>query len=113
VFTFTATEPLCSSGTFEDDVRVAVRPFRAGTGNLLVRTTYTCTDGSGTFDMLKHIFLTFGEEDDFTNTGPVQIVGGTGDYEGIVGHGVDVGTSDGSTGVGTITGFVALAHAAA
>jgi hypothetical protein len=31
VFTFTATEPLCSSGTFEDDVRVAVRPFRAGT----------------------------------------------------------------------------------
>jgi hypothetical protein len=63
--------------------------------------------------MLKHIFLTFGEEDDFTNTGPVQIVGGTGDYEGIVGHGVDVGTSDGSTGVGTITGFVALAHAAA
>jgi hypothetical protein len=117
VFTFTATEPLCSSGTFEDDVRVAAfahsEQARSGGGNLLVRTTYTCTDGSGTFDMLKHIFLTFGEEDDFTNTGPVQIVGGTGDYEGIVGHEVDVGTSDGSTGVGTITGFVALAHAAA
>jgi hypothetical protein len=36
----------------------------------------------------------------------VQILGGTGDYAGIVGHGVDIGSSSGPTGVGTITGFV-------
>ena len=117
VFTFTATEPLCPSGTFEDDVSVEAfahsEQARSGGGNLLVRTTYTCADASGTFDMLKHIFLTFGEQDDSTNTGPVQIVGGTGDYEGIIGHGVDVGTSDGPTGMGHITGFVVLTKAAA
>jgi hypothetical protein len=110
VFTFTATEPLCPSGTFEDDVSVEAfahsEQARSGGGNLLVRTTYTCSDGSGTFDMLKHIFLTFGEQDDFTNTGPVQILGGTGEFEGIIGHGVDVGASAGGIGVGTITGFV-------
>ena len=82
---------------------------RSGGGNLLIRTTYTCDDDSGTFDMLKHVFLTFGEQDDSTNTGPVQIVGGTGDYEGIIGHGVDVGASAGGIGVGDITGFVVLA----
>ena len=115
--TFTATEPLCSPGRFEDDVRVAAfahsEQARSGGGNLLIRTTYTCDDDSGTFDMLKHVFITFGEEDDSTSTGPVQIIGGTGDYEGIIGHGVDVGTSDGPTGMGTIAGFVRLAHAAA
>jgi hypothetical protein len=36
----------------------------------------------------------------------VQILGGTGVYEGIVGHGVDVGSAVGPIGVGTITGFV-------
>lgn len=115
--TFNATEPLCPSGTFEDDVRVAAfahsEQARSGGFNLLIRSTFTCDDRSGTFDMLKHVFITFGEEDDSTSTGPVQIIGGTGDYEGIIGHGVDVGTSDGPTGIGTITGFVRLAHAAA
>ena len=117
VFTYTATEQLCSSGTLEDDVRVAAyahtEQARYGGYNLLNRTTYTCADDSGTFDMLKHVFITFGEEDDSTNAGRDQIVGGTGDYEGIIGHGVNVGTSDGQTGLGTITGFVVLAHAAA
>ena len=117
VFTFTATEPLCPSGTFEDDVSVEAFAHsgqaRSGGGNLLVRSTFTCDDGSGTFDMLKHVFLTFGEGDSFTNTGPVQIIGGTGDYEGIIGHGVDVGATAGGIGMGTITGFVVLAQAAA
>lgn len=110
VFTFTATEPLCPSGTFEDDVSVEAFPHseqaRSGGFNLLVRTTYTCADGSGTFDMLKHVFITFTGEDSFSNIGPVQILGGTGDFEGIVGHGVDVGTTEGGTGVGSITGWV-------
>jgi hypothetical protein len=109
VSTFTATEPFCPSGTFEDDVAVAAfahsEQARSGGFNLLIRTTYTCADGSGTFDVLKHVFITF-TEDGFTNIGPVQILGGTGDFEGIVGHGVDVGTAVGSTGVGSISGFV-------
>lgn len=109
VATFTATEPFCPSGTFEDDVAVAAfahsEQARSGGFNLLIHTTYTCADGSGTFDMLKHVFITFTEEG-FTNIGPVQILGGTGDFEGIVGHGVDVGTAIGPTGVGSITGFV-------
>lgn len=109
VFTFTATAPFCPSGTFEDDVAVAAfahsEQARSGGFNLLIHTTYTCADGSGTFDMLKHVFITF-TEDGSTSIGPVQILDGTGDFEGIVGHGVDVGTAVGSTGVGSITGFV-------
>lgn len=111
VFTFTATEPFCPSGTFEDDVTVAAFPHsdRAQSGgfNLVIRTTYTCDDGSGTFDALKHVFITF-TEDGFTNVGPTQIIGGTGDYVGIVGHGVNEGATDETTGLGggTITGFV-------
>ena len=109
VFTFTATEPLCPSGTFEDDVTVFAFAHsdqaRSGGINLLIHTRYTCADGSGTFDMVKHQFITF-TEDGIMGSGPVQILGGTGVYEGIVGHGVDVGSAVGPIGVGTITGFV-------
>jgi hypothetical protein len=108
--TFTATEPLCPSGTFEDDVSTAAFAHsdqaRSGGFNLLIRTTYTCADGSGTFDMLKHVFITFTGEDSSTNFGPVQILGGTGDFEGIVGHGVDSGTASSPTRIGTIYGWV-------
>jgi hypothetical protein len=117
VFAFTATEPFCPSGTFEDDVSVAAFPHseqaRSGGFNLLIHATFTCADGSGSFDMLKHVFITFTGEDSSTATGPVQILGGTGDYEGIIGHGVDVGHAEGGTGVSQITGFVGLAQAAA
>jgi hypothetical protein len=114
VFTFEATEPLCPLGTFEDDVAVAAfahsEQARSGGFNLLIRATFTCDDGSGTFDMLKHVFITFAEDGSSTSTGPVQIVGGTGDYEGIIGHGVDVGAASAEgIGEGHITGFVVLA----
>jgi hypothetical protein len=70
VFTFTATEPFCPSGTFEDDVTVAAFPHsdqaQSGGFNLVIRTTYTCDDGSGTFDALKHVFITIAD-DGFTN----------------------------------------------
>jgi hypothetical protein len=36
----------------------------------------------------------------------VQILGGTGVYAGLIGHGVDDGTASGDTGVGQITGWV-------
>jgi hypothetical protein len=111
VFTFTATAPLCASGTFEDDVKVAAfahsEQARSGGGFVLIRSTYTCDDGSGTFNMLKHLQLTFTEEG-FTDIGPVEILGGTGAYAGIVGHGVTVGGTNDATGIGagTTTGLI-------
>jgi hypothetical protein len=105
--TFTATGPLCPSGTFIDTV-ATVAGAHSGQPKIEVRitTVYTCDDGSGTFDMLKHVFLTFNPDGSSTNTGPVQILGGTGAYAGLIGHGVDNGTASGDTGVGQITGWV-------
>jgi hypothetical protein len=102
---------LCASGTFTDDVLVQAfahsEQARSDGGNVLIRSHYTCTDGTGTFDALKHIQLTF-TETGFTGVGPVQILGGTGAYEGIVGHAISVGATDFATGTagGTTTGFV-------
>src|SRR4051794_36131947 len=108
VDTFMATDPLCPSGTFFDGLVSSAFPHsdhaKSGGFNLIFRTTYTCDDGSGTFEMLKHVFISFAG-DGFTNTGPVQILGGSGDYAHLKGHGVDNGISkDGLTGIGTITG---------
>lgn len=105
--TFDATGPLCSSGTFVDDVRVfGGHPDTTGSFNLLIRTVYTCDDGSGTFSALKHVFITSTGEDSSTNTGPIQLLGGTGAYTDLVGHGVDIGVASGPTGVGQISGFI-------
>jgi hypothetical protein len=71
----------------------------------VIRTVYTCDDGSGTFNALKHVFITF-TDDGSTNTGPIQLLGGTGAYTELVGHGVDNGTTVGDTGVGQISGFI-------
>jgi hypothetical protein len=105
--TFTATGPICQSGTFVDDVNVfAGHPESTGRLNLLIHTVYTCDDDSGTFNALKHVFLTFTGEESATNTGPIQLLGGTGAYTNLVGHGVDNGVASGSTGVGQISGFI-------
>jgi hypothetical protein len=74
--------------------------------NLRITTVYTCDDGSGTFDMLKHVFVVGNPDGSFSNTGPVQILGGTGAHAGLIGHGVDNGTGSGDTAVGQITGWV-------
>ena len=105
--TFTAAGPLCPSGTFIDTV-VAVGGAQSNQPKieLLIRTVYTCDDGSGTFDVLKHVFLAINPDGSATNTGPVQIVGGTGAYASLVGHGEDNGSNSGSTGVGLITGWL-------
>jgi hypothetical protein len=105
--TFAATGPLCPSGTFVDTV-ATVAGVRSGQPKIELRitTVYTCDDNSGTFDVLKHVFLTFNLDGSSANTGPVQILGGTGAYAGLTGHGVDNGTASGDTGVGQITGWV-------
>ena len=107
VNTFTATGPLCPSGTFVDTV-VTFADGQSGQPkvNLRITTVYTCDDGSGTFDMLKHVFVVGNPDGSFSNTGPVQILGGTGAYAGLIGHGVDTGTGSGDTAVGQITGWV-------
>jgi hypothetical protein len=102
---------LCPSGTFTDDVLVQAFPHseksRSGGGNVLIRSHYTCDDDSGTFDALKHIRLTF-TETGFTGVGPMQILGGSGAYAGVVGHGAGEGATDLETGLGggTTSGFV-------
>lgn len=105
--TFTATGPLCSSGVFEDTVRVVAADKGSSDRQvLLINSVYVCDDGTGTFSALKHVVITFGTDGTFTNTGPITLQGGTGDYVGLTGHGVDVGSAAGGTGVGNITGVV-------
>ena len=107
--TFTATGGLCPSGTLSDDVPVfagnPVKPKAA----LLIRTVYTCADGSGQFYAQKHVFIVFGETG-LTNTGPVSLMGGTGRYENLSGHGIDIGAQDfeSGTGTGVVTGVLSL-----
>jgi hypothetical protein len=106
--TFTATGPLCPSGTFVDDTRVfAGHPDSSGRINLVNRTVYTCDDGSGTFNTLRQIFITLGPDGSFTSTGPVQLLGGTGAFTDLTGHGVDNAAGNFATGVdGHISGLV-------
>ena len=114
--TFSATGQLCPSGTFADDVQTAagggVSPDHSGGVNLLdtgcpYYDVYTCADGSGSFFALKHVRITF-TDTGLTNTGPIQLLGGTGSYTTLTGHGVDNGSASGDSGVGLITGFLAL-----
>lgn len=112
-FTFATTGPLCPSGTFVDDVKVAAiaqsAHAQSGIAVVLIKSTYTCADGSGTFQELKHLTLTFNDTG-FTDSGPVEIQGGTGAYAGATGHGFTSGATNAVAGVGggTTTGVVHL-----
>jgi hypothetical protein len=111
VFNFTTPPdgPLCPSGTFAEEIK-AVGGLNVPTlpkANILIETVYTCDDGSGTFFAQKHIFLIFNEDGSQTNTGPISFKGGTGDYAGLSGHGVDTGSvTPEQTAVATITGVL-------
>lgn len=111
--TFTSTGAFCPSGTFVDDVVAGGFPHsdhsHSGKGYVLIRSTYTCADGSGTFEELKHLTLYF-TDTGFTDAGPMQILGGTGAYAGVTGHGVTTGATDftTNTGGGTTTGWAQL-----
>ena len=105
--TFTATGPLCPSGTFVDEFRVgAGQPDRTSMSHFQIRTVYTCDDGSGTFFALKQAFITFGDGDSLTNDGLISLHGGTGKYVGLNGHGEDIGFISGDTGEALITGVI-------
>jgi hypothetical protein len=103
-FTFTASSPLCPSGTFEDDVHaVGAGNAPIPKANLLIRTVFTCDTGD-TFFAQKHVFIAFNEDGSFTNTGPITLKGGTGAFTGLSGHGVD----NGSNTAGEISGVLKL-----
>jgi hypothetical protein len=101
--TFTVTQgPLCRSGTFVDTVLNPPPPDQAGKVTLIVRSVYTCADGSGTFNAMKELVGTPGP-DGITSTGPIQLRGGTGAFTDLLGHGVDTGSIDFATGTATAT----------
>src|SRR5262249_36619140 len=97
--TFTATGPLCPEGEYVDTIQ-ATQPERAqGPGHsgrltLILRSVYTCEDGSGTFNALKELIVTFTGPDTATAIGPIQLLGGTGAFTDLRGHGVDTGSID-------------------
>jgi hypothetical protein len=105
--TFTATGRLCPAGTFVDSPKTFAA-FQGSSGKLviLIETVYICDDGTGTFNALKHVFITFADDDTSTNSGPISLKGGTGDYVGLAGHGVDEGEASGGIGVGRISGVL-------
>lgn len=107
VFDFTATGPLCPSGTFEDTVVAVGIAHNDPSGlNVLIRTVYTCDDGSGTFNAIKHVFIEFTGGTSSTNTGPIELQGGTGAYTNLSGQGIDSGSSVDDLGTGNITGVL-------
>src|SRR5215213_4553476 len=88
--TFTASEPLCPSGTFVDEFVGGGGSFRSGRvdyGATTVRKTFTCADGSGTFTILFHPQLTPATPAGCAQAGPFAVIGGTGDYAQLRGHG--------------------------
>jgi len=89
-------------GTFKDTVLNPPPPDQVGKVTLIVRSVYTCADGSGTFNAMKELVGTAGS-DGFTSTGPIQLRGSTGAYADLNGHGVDTGSIDFTTGTATAT----------
>lgn len=109
-FTFTATGALCDSGTFQDS-SIATGAGRAPIPkvNAILRTTYTCDDGSGTFEAVKHVFITINPGDSETFRSEINITSGTDAYKGLRGH-LAGGGSTTSEGFATAIsrGFITL-----
>jgi hypothetical protein len=104
--TFSANEPLCPSGTFVDE-------FVGGGGRdvsaFTIRKFLTCDDGSGTFTILFHPQFNPTTPESCLQAGPFAVVGGTGDYATLSGHGDFClsGTGE-NTGTETFTGVFRL-----
>jgi hypothetical protein len=87
--TFTASEPLCPSGTFVDEFVGGGGAFRSGVfyHGQTVRKMLTCADGSGTFTILFHPNFSPATPSGCEEAGPFAVVGGTDAYAGLRGHG--------------------------
>ena len=75
--TFTASDPLCPSGTFVDQA--------SGFG--AIRKNFTCADGSGTFTILFRPLFTPATSAGCDASGPFAVIGGTDDYARLRGQG--------------------------
>ena len=104
--TFTATEPLCPSGTFVDEFVGGGGAFASA---FTIRKFLTCNDGSGTFTILFHPQLNPTTPESCGQAGPFAVVGGTGDYATLSGHGdfCVFGTGE-NTAIETFTGIFRL-----
>jgi hypothetical protein len=110
--TFTANEPLCPSGTFVDEFVGGGGAFRSDRffySAFTIRKVLTCDDGSGTFTILFHPQLNPTTPESCLQAGPFAVVGGTGDYATLSGHGdfCLFGTGE-NTGIETFTGVFRL-----
>jgi hypothetical protein len=88
--TFEATAPLCPAGTFVDQDVGGGGAFRSGHvfyHAFTVRKTFTCADGSGTFTILFHPQFSPATPEGCEEAGPFAVVGGTGAYAQLRGHG--------------------------
>lgn len=74
---------LCAAGTVVDTV-VGIGPMQGVVQILYVSKTFTCSDGSGTFDV--YMVVKLNTITSKTNA-KWQFTGGTGDYTGLIGNG--------------------------
>jgi hypothetical protein len=82
--TFTASDPLCPSGTFVDEFVGGGGQFRAVT----IRKMFVCADGSGTFTIQFHPQIKKKTTADCGQSGPFAVIRrGTGAYTRLRGTG--------------------------
>jgi hypothetical protein len=110
--TFTASGPICPSGTFVDEFVAGGGSFRAPrliAYALTVRKHFTCADGSGTFTVQFHPQFHPSSDLNFHESGPWAMSEGTGKYGNLKGHG-DFGViyydTQPVTGTEVFAGFV-------
>jgi hypothetical protein len=109
--TFTATAPLCPSGTFVDEFIGGGGAFRSGHvdyGSATVLKTFTCSDNSGTFMILFHPQFSPATPDGCAQAGPFAVGGGTGAYTELRGHGDFCLLVEGENFTETFTGRFSL-----
>jgi hypothetical protein len=105
---FTATGALCESGTFANEREIfGGNPDSASRFNVQIRTTFTCANGD-TFFAQKHVHTLINEDGSDMTSGPVTLMGGTGAFTGLSGHGMDNGSTAGGIGVREISGVLKL-----
>ena len=88
--TFTASAPLCPSGTFVDEVVGGGGAFHSAHvffGAVTVHKLFTCADGTGTFTIQFHTQFTPATAAGCERIRPVCRVDGTGAYAQLRGHG--------------------------
>jgi hypothetical protein len=85
--TFTATGPICSSGTILELAGIFAGFQSNRAAQILVRHQFTCADGSGSFVLQLTVRLEF---QNFTTDFTWSVQSGTGDYAKL--HGTGSGT---------------------